>query len=145
MKHIRLRKTKKAQKLRKKQRRNKSTKRKFKGGGIIKIRLWPIRSLYATTEPSEQNVTIEVNTDDTMKTIIEKMREQIPSLRADDIETLEKELVLFYNNKQIFGVGKDWRGQAYPSNEVRLSKQLNTVFADSDKIYDVVWRRTIMA
>jgi len=80
-----------------------------------------------------------------MKTIIEKMREQIPSLRADDIETLEKELVLFYNNKQIFGVGKDWRGQAYPSNEVRLSKQLNTVFADSDKIYDVVWRRTIMA
>jgi hypothetical protein len=144
MKHARLKKTKRVRKLRKKQRRNKSAKRKFKGGGIIKIRLWPIRSLYPNTEPSEQNVTIEVNTDDTIKTIIEKMREQIPSLRAYDIETLEKELILFYNNKQIFGVGKDWRGDAYPATEVSLSKQLKTIFADSDKIYDVVWRRTIM-
>ena len=81
-------------------------------------------------------MTIIANTDDTMKTLIEKMKEQIPSLNAYDIATLEKDIVLYYNHNQIFGVG---------DTEVNLSKKLDTVFPDRVIPYDVVWRRTIMS
>jgi len=136
MKNAKLKGTKRMQKLSKKRRRSKSAKRRFKGGGDINLRLWPIRSLYQTTDPSEKIVTIVANTGDTMKTLIEKMKEQIPSLNANDIATLEKDIVLYYNHKQIFGAG---------DTEANLSKKLETVFPDSVRPYDVVWRRTIMS